>query len=150
MPTVIVPVLCGPLFAATAKLTLPLALPGVPLSPATQDEVPSMPGLHPLDLILLASLFFMWGFITVINNNYIGVFYVGAAFLLFAVPTAIFVVCARASAQSASVAISRVTCVGSLHPRAAAHPSRKPVLAASASLPFRSASLISSPNNAAW
>ncbi len=31
-------------------------LPGVPISPATQPELPKMPGLRPLDLILLASL----------------------------------------------------------------------------------------------
>lgn len=45
----------GPAGPPMAKRTNP-TLPGVPLSAATQDEVPSMPGLRPLDLILLASL----------------------------------------------------------------------------------------------
>lgn len=31
-------------------------LPGQPLSPATQSDVPKLPGLHPLDLVLIASL----------------------------------------------------------------------------------------------
>ncbi|MEA2602071.1 MAG: hypothetical protein QOF89_3063 [Acidobacteriota bacterium] len=45
----------GPSADAMAIRTHP-ALPGQPLSPATQADVPSLPGLHPLELILLASL----------------------------------------------------------------------------------------------
>jgi hypothetical protein len=45
----------GPSAGAMAGRTHP-ALPGHPLSPATQANVPSLPDLHPLELILLASL----------------------------------------------------------------------------------------------
>ncbi len=45
----------GPSAGAMADRTHP-ALPGHPLSPATQADVPSLPGLHPLELVLLASL----------------------------------------------------------------------------------------------
>ena len=45
----------GPSGPPMAQRTNP-TLPGVPLSPATQDPLPSIPGLRPLDLILLASL----------------------------------------------------------------------------------------------
>ncbi|MFL6192671.1 MAG: hypothetical protein ACJ75H_00760, partial [Thermoanaerobaculia bacterium] len=45
----------GPSAGAMEGRTHP-ALPGQPLSPATQADVPSLPGLHPLELILLASL----------------------------------------------------------------------------------------------
>ncbi len=45
----------GPAAGAMAGRTHP-ALPGQPLSPATQANVPSLPDLHPLELVLLASL----------------------------------------------------------------------------------------------
>ncbi|HTG35304.1 MAG TPA: hypothetical protein VLB76_20480 [Thermoanaerobaculia bacterium] len=45
----------GPTAEAMAARKHP-ALPGHPLSPATQANVPSLPDLHPLELILLASL----------------------------------------------------------------------------------------------
>lgn len=45
----------GPNGPPMAQRTNP-TLPGVPLSPATQDPLPSLPGLRPLDLVLLAGL----------------------------------------------------------------------------------------------
>lgn len=45
----------GPSGGAMADRVHP-ALPGQPLSPTTQSDVPALPGLHPLELILLASL----------------------------------------------------------------------------------------------